>query len=96
MSSTAGSAGFFSHIGVLGIDASGSDFQDFGLWSTGNGWVAAGILRVLATMQNSQYKNTFKNEINALKDWVNEIHDGMYTYLVRFSHLSLSHEIALC
>ena len=41
------------------------------------------MLRVLGTIQNSQYKNAFKNEIKALKDWVNEIHEGMYNYVVR-------------
>lgn len=47
------------------------------------------MLRVLGTMQNSQYKKAFKNEIKALKDWVNEIHEGMYTYVVSRKDFSL-------
>ncbi|KAL5512387.1 hypothetical protein ACEPAG_3379 [Sanghuangporus baumii] len=59
----------------------GSDFQDPGFWSTGNGWAAAGMLRVLGTIQNSQYRNAMKGEVRDLRNWVNEIHDGMYLYM---------------
>ncbi|KAL5522252.1 hypothetical protein ACEPAF_2109 [Sanghuangporus sanghuang] len=59
----------------------GSDFEDLGLWSTGNGWVAAGMLRVLGTIQNSEYGNAMKSEIKDLRNWVDEIHDGMYSYM---------------
>ncbi|KAL5480262.1 hypothetical protein ACEPAI_1532 [Sanghuangporus weigelae] len=59
----------------------GSDFQDAGFWSTGNGWAAAGMLRVLGTIQNSQYRNAMKGEVRDLRNWVNEIHDGMYLYM---------------
>ncbi|KAL5500891.1 hypothetical protein ACEPAH_9278 [Sanghuangporus vaninii] len=59
----------------------GSDFQDTGFWSTGNGWAAAGMLRVLGTIQNSQYGNAMKSEIKDLRNWVDEIHDGMYLYM---------------
>lgn len=30
-------------------------YQDYGLWGTGNAWAAAGMARVLATMQNGTY-----------------------------------------
>jgi len=48
----------------------------------GNGWVAAGMLRVLGTIKNSEYAGSFKSEQKDLIDWVLEIQTGMYTYLV--------------
>lgn len=65
----------------------GSDFTDDGFWSTGNGWAAAGMLHVLATIQNSQYAKALKSEMNDLRNWVNEIHDGMYAHIVSFLYL---------
>ncbi|KAF5350046.1 hypothetical protein D9756_009198 [Leucocoprinus leucothites] len=65
---------------VLGSDASGPG-HDEDHWTTGNGWAAAGILRVLATFRNSQYANTLKDEQKDLGNWVKEIHDGMYAVL---------------
>lgn len=62
----------------------GSDFNDTGHWSTGNGWAAAGMLRVLAIISGSQYSHLMKNEMKDLKNWVNEIHDGMYLNIVSF------------
>ncbi|GJJ14119.1 hypothetical protein Clacol_008376 [Clathrus columnatus] len=56
----------------------GTGAADSGHWSTGNGWAAAGTLRVLATIKNSQFANSMKSEQNDLKDWVIEILDGMY------------------
>ena len=49
----------------------------------GNGWAAAGMLRVFGTVKNSEYASDFKSEQNDLVDWVLEIQDGMYPYLVR-------------
>ncbi|KZT64678.1 Six-hairpin glycosidase [Daedalea quercina L-15889] len=49
-------------------------------WATGNGWAAAGILRVLATIKRSQYADSMASELNDLLNWVVEIHDGMYKY----------------
>ena len=60
----------------------GSDFQDEGHWSTGNGWAAAGMLRVLGTIKNSQYANARASEIGDLTGWINEIHNAMYDHLV--------------
>lgn len=57
------------------------NWQDTGFWSTGNGWAAAGMLRVLGTMQNSQYARWFQREIGDLGAWVNEIHDAMYPFV---------------
>ncbi|KAF8880203.1 hypothetical protein BD779DRAFT_1549959 [Infundibulicybe gibba] len=67
---------------LLGTSTVKSDpGNDPGHWSTGNGWAAAGMLRVLATMRNSEYANTFKNEQKDLAAWVKEIHTGMYPHL---------------
>lgn len=59
----------------------GTSGNDNGYWSTGNGWAAAGILRVLATIRQSPYANTMKSEQNDLITWVEEIHSGMYATL---------------
>ncbi|KAJ7577833.1 glycoside hydrolase family 105 protein [Mycena floridula] len=53
-------------------------FNDSGHWSTGNGWAAAGMARVLATIQHSSLASSFQNEQSDLASWVNEIHAGMY------------------
>lgn len=62
-----------------------SSFDSHHVFSThsGNGWAAAGMLRVLGTIKNSEYASDFKSEQNDLIDWVLEIQDGMYPYLVR-------------
>lgn len=49
------------------------DFTDAGLWSTGNGWVAHGIARVLATVQKSQWNETLASEAADLGSWGVEI-----------------------
>ena len=49
----------------------------------GNAWAAAGMLRVLGTIKNSEYAGDFKSERADLINWVLEIQDGMYNYLVR-------------
>lgn len=49
----------------------------------GNGWAAAGILRVLATIRQSEFTDTFQSEQKNLSNWVQEIHTGMYPHLVR-------------
>jgi hypothetical protein len=48
----------------------------------GNGWAAAGMLRVLGTIKNSQYAHSMKNEQTDLTNWVKEIQGGMYGVLV--------------
>lgn len=57
--------------------------NDVGLWATGNGWAAGGMLRVLATMAQSSFAGDFKGEMSDLEHWVTEILDGMYAHLVR-------------
>ena len=50
---------------------------------TGNAWAAAGMIRVLGTIQNSRYANALVGQQSDLVGWIQEIHDGMYPYLVR-------------
>ncbi|GAA5935802.1 uncharacterized protein JCM15063_001809 [Sporobolomyces koalae] len=57
------------------------DWQDNGLWATGNGWAAAGMVRVAATIQNSQYAGQFANEIGQLKSWAKDILDGSFAFV---------------
>ena len=42
------------------------------------------MLRVLATIRQSEFANTFQPEQKNLSNWVQEIHSGMYRHLVRF------------
>lgn len=50
-------------------------------WSTGNGWAAAGMLRVLATIKNSAFASQFQKEMADLDDWIIEVHTGMSNHL---------------
>ena len=57
---------------------------DPGYWATGNAWAAAGMLRVYATIDNSDFSGGMKNQKKDLKNWVQEIHKGVYErYFVR-------------
>jgi rhamnogalacturonyl hydrolase YesR len=56
------------------IGGSGNQIaQDTGLWATGNGWAAAGMLRVAATIQRSGYASQMTTQVNDLTSWVTEI-----------------------
>lgn len=55
---------------------SGPQTKDFGLWSTGNGWAAAGMARVLATLKKSSYADKTKAEQKSLTGLIKEILDG--------------------
>ncbi|TFY50545.1 hypothetical protein EVJ58_g11004 [Rhodofomes roseus] len=57
----------------------GTGAYDPGYWSTGNGWAAAGMVRVLATIQHSQFADTMVSEMKDLSTWIVEIHTGMYS-----------------
>ncbi|GAA5881319.1 hypothetical protein JCM16303_000127 [Sporobolomyces ruberrimus] len=57
------------------------DWQDNGMWATGNGWAAAGMIRVAATLQHSSYASQFANEIGDLKQWTQEVLEGSFSYL---------------
>ncbi|KAF7304894.1 hypothetical protein MKEN_01203700 [Mycena kentingensis (nom. inval.)] len=68
--------GLWKHI-VLSTNADDGGVDE-GHWSTGNGWAAAGMLRVLATMKHSSFSDDFKNEQNDLASWVKEIHSAVF------------------
>ncbi|KAL6301871.1 hypothetical protein BKA93DRAFT_737895, partial [Sparassis latifolia] len=51
---------------------------DAGHWSTGNAWAAAGIVRVLGTIQHSPFAGALQAEAADLAAWAREIHAGMY------------------
>ncbi|KAG6810557.1 hypothetical protein H0H92_011342 [Tricholoma furcatifolium] len=59
----------------------GTSGNDEGHWSTGNGWAAAGMLRVLGTYKNSEFSNTLTQQQNDLASWVLEIQAAMYPHL---------------
>ncbi|KAJ7452399.1 Six-hairpin glycosidase-like protein [Mycena galericulata] len=69
----------WKHI-ALGNDTNDTP-NDPGHWSTGNGWAAAGMLRVLATMKNSPHSSAFSSQQSDLASWVKEIHTGMFAHL---------------
>lgn len=54
----------------------GPQSQDEGLWSTGNGWAAYGMVRVLHTLQKWSGSRTLADEQGRLKAWIKEILDG--------------------
>ncbi|KAH8986289.1 Six-hairpin glycosidase-like protein [Lactarius akahatsu] len=49
-------------------------------WGTGNGWAAAGALRVLATIQRSSAARAMKSQQSDLVQWVGEILDGAWKF----------------
>ncbi|KAG8916218.1 hypothetical protein FRC01_003290 [Tulasnella sp. 417] len=63
--------------GPQGTGGDAFNFNDTGYWTTGNGWAAAGMLRVLGTIKNSPYSKEFDDEQGDLKDWIGDIHNGM-------------------
>ncbi|KAJ2914327.1 hypothetical protein MD484_g6070, partial [Candolleomyces efflorescens] len=67
-----------SNAGVWRHIAGGSRDPDPGYWATGNAWAAAGMLRVYATIDNSDFSGGMKNQKKDLKNWVQEIHKGVY------------------
>ena len=48
------------------------------------------MLRVLGTIKGSQFSKQFSSQVEDIENWVTEIHNAMYPYLVRtlFSTLS--------
>ncbi len=56
------------------------------------------MLRVYATIKQSEYANTFKYELQDIANWVQEIHAGVYPHLVcltNFSRYSRLHIVFL-
>lgn len=62
--------GLWRHI--IGPD----DAQDLGFWATGNGWAAAGMTRVLATIQHWGPSKSWTSEQNSLKKSIIDILNG--------------------
>lgn len=62
--------GLWRHI--IGPD----DDQDLGLWATGNGWAAAGMTRVLATLQMWGPSKSWTSEQDSLKTSIIDILNG--------------------
>ncbi|KAI5456232.1 Six-hairpin glycosidase-like protein [Mariannaea sp. PMI_226] len=54
----------------------GPESQDAGLWSTGNGWAAYGMVRVLHTLQKWSGSASMTSQAGQLKGWIKEILDG--------------------
>jgi len=54
--------------------------QDPGHWATGNGWAAAGAMRVLATIKGSSFSSQMQSQQNNLTQWVDEILTGVWQY----------------
>jgi len=57
----------------------GSSGQDPGHWSTGNGWAAMGMLRVVGTYRASSQSSMYQDKQDTLVGWVEEIVEGMYS-----------------
>ncbi|KAG8801496.1 hypothetical protein FRC17_006641, partial [Serendipita sp. 399] len=57
----------------------GGTGEDPGHWSTGNGWVAMGMLRVIGTYKASTLEKDYGDKIGTLEGWVDEILHGMYS-----------------
>ncbi|KIK65589.1 hypothetical protein GYMLUDRAFT_219758 [Collybiopsis luxurians FD-317 M1] len=55
-------------------------WQDDTLWATGNGWAAAGMLRVLETLNHSSVANDFTEQSANLTSWIEEILIAAWQY----------------
>jgi rhamnogalacturonyl hydrolase YesR len=69
--------GLWKHILTVGVQAPGErEEDDAGLWSTSNGWAAAGIARVLATILGSDLGVQLRGEQRLLVELVEGIVRG--------------------
>ncbi|KAE8538351.1 hypothetical protein D1P53_004703 [Cryptococcus gattii VGV] len=59
----------------------GNGTSDTNLWATGNGWAAAGMLRVWATINWSSFSDQLNSEMSDLESWVREILDASKPYV---------------
>jgi len=55
-------------------------WEDPGHWATGNGWAAAGTMRVLATIKFSRFAPEMQSQLDDLAQWVDEILTGVWSY----------------
>ncbi|CAE6455541.1 unnamed protein product [Rhizoctonia solani] len=60
-------------------------FEDQGVWSTGNGWAAMGIMRVAATIRAAGYTDQFTSELKDFEAWTEEVLNGMWPLLTEES-----------
>ncbi|KAL4073185.1 hypothetical protein V8B97DRAFT_1952782 [Scleroderma yunnanense] len=58
-----------------------SSWIDKGIWSTGNGWAALGMLRVAVTIQKTPFYSSMTSQVSDLLSWVKEILDGEFRAL---------------
>lgn len=58
-----------------------SSWIDEGIWATGNGWAALGMLRVAVTIQKSSFCSSMTSQVADLLSWVKEILDGEFAAL---------------
>ncbi|KAG8747900.1 hypothetical protein FRC10_010519 [Ceratobasidium sp. 414] len=65
--------GLWRHI-QLGINT------DMGHWSSGCGWAASGMMRVLATVTSSSFSSTYANERADLAVWIAEVLTSAWAY----------------
>ncbi|TIA86445.1 hypothetical protein E3P99_03674 [Wallemia hederae] len=65
--------GVYGHI----YDASNSTWEDDGAWSTGNGWIAGGMARVLATIKHSGVDG-LEDETHDLIVWLSDLIHNAY------------------
>ncbi|EJD55467.1 hypothetical protein AURDEDRAFT_109784 [Auricularia subglabra TFB-10046 SS5] len=56
-------------------------FPDGGLWATGNGWAAKGMIDVAMIIQLSEFDETMLRQKEDLLAWVKEILDGTFAVL---------------
>lgn len=68
----------------------GPQSADSGSWSTGNGWAAAGMARVLATVMKAPISKGWTSEIAELKQEIKEILDAVMTVglVYYYEHIS--------
>ncbi|KAJ3505924.1 hypothetical protein NLJ89_g7157 [Agrocybe chaxingu] len=55
-------------------------FQDNTHWATGNAWAAAGMLRVLSTLNHSSVARQFTSHQANLTEWIDEILDASWAH----------------
>ncbi|TFY74471.1 hypothetical protein EWM64_g9543, partial [Hericium alpestre] len=56
------------------------NFEDPSHWATGNGWAAAGMMRVLSTIAMSDAAGSMKPQQQNLTMWVHEILNGTWAH----------------
>ncbi|SGY79139.1 BQ5605_C008g05053 [Microbotryum silenes-dioicae] len=66
------SSGLYKHI-LWGSN------PDPGYWATGNAWAAAGMIRVWATIMNSNYASAFASQANDLASWTMQIVEAAFS-----------------